>query len=135
MFSKSRDKSETTQSAPAKKGPFRRRRASNLKAPSDDDHRSSHYSARSNDEAFRDGAEYEDGEAVGDEGHLFHSDKRQKKLVYRRFNTDPAKVLKVVAEDIPEPLNDRHVVIKVTVRIKFAFLLVSMFFLSQFLTL
>ena len=112
MFSKNKERSEvrTSESATDKARRFRRRSKSRgAPAGALDDHRSSQNEDRV-DEDSREEVELED---VGDDRKIFSSDKRQKKLVYRKYG-DPAKVLTIVAEeDIPEPTNERHVVIKI----------------------
>jgi hypothetical protein len=51
-----------------------------------------------------------------DSSSFLNGDKRQMKIVFRRFGVDPKDVLETVTEDIPEPASDRDVVIKIVVR-------------------
>ncbi len=42
-------------------------------------------------------------------------DRRQKKVVYKTFGGNPSQVLEAAVEEIPEPVSETHVIIKVSV--------------------
>jgi hypothetical protein len=53
---------------------------------------------------------------VENERSIFRrQDRRQKKVVYKTFGGNPSQVLEAAVEEIPEPVSETHVIIKVSV--------------------
>lgn len=49
-------------------------------------------------------------------GFFGNGDKRQKKIIYRKFSEAAHNTLDIVVEDVPRPSNEKEVVIKISVR-------------------